>query len=96
MTSYNRDVHDAAQTGESPEGCWKDDRVPRHGDGRGQQQDRAEVDDGRRGKGGARFPGKHFRVVGNERQDNELEPDEGARGPADDQAKSAPFGEFGY
>jgi hypothetical protein len=78
-------------------GCRRD-RLPGRAQKRRYQQNNTEVSDRRRAKGGTcgtSIATASGRARGNERQYDELQPDQRTRGRADDQLEGVPFGEFG-
>src|SRR6266513_1253457 len=70
------------------------DRLPGSAQDCRQKQGRAEVNDRRCREGGAGLRRSQRRPLGNERQDDELQTDQGTCSRTDDDVKAIPFGEL--
>src|SRR5882672_9003718 len=87
----HRNVRDPNEADETP--CRREgaDAVPRNPENGRQQQHRAEMNDGRRQVRRAAFRRGQLRLLGDQRQDDELQTDQGAGRRADDDVEALPL-----
>ena len=90
--NYDHCVHYSADTHEPPEICGHGDRLPWSAQKRRHQQNGAEMNDRRRCKRGTGLWRAYGWPLGDERHDDKLQSDQGARGRSDTYIEAIPFG----
>src|SRR6058998_3870643 len=93
---YEDGVRRAAQAHEPPERRRGGDALPGNAQNRRDEQHGAEMDDRRRSERGAGLRRVQVRFFCDQRQDDELQADQGSCAPADDDVEAFPFGKLGH
>src|SRR5207245_1449794 len=89
-------VRRATQADAHPERRHGGDALPGNAQDRRDEQHGAEMDDRRRGERGAGLRRVQLRFFCDQRQDDELQADQGGRAAADDDVEAFPFGKLGH
>src|ERR1700685_26843 len=87
-------VHDSGEAQKTPKNCGDGNGWPRSMQKRRQKQNDAEVNDRGTSECGASLSRTCDGPVGDQRKNNKLQSDQGARSRSDDYVEVVPFGEF--